>query len=110
MSADDRPARFGQDNAGPSAGDYSASLTSEKAIETTKIYSVVGMLAKGQDLVTQRPFRSPHHTISEPPSWPKPSNTATWIGAKGFSDEQCSIKGELHLYIEKLGNRMYGCA
>jgi magnesium chelatase family protein len=40
-------------------------LTFQEAIETTKIYSVVGMLAKGQALVTQRPFRAPHHTISD---------------------------------------------
>ena len=40
-------------------------LTFEEAIETTKIYSVVSMLEKGQALVVQRPFRSPHHTISD---------------------------------------------
>jgi len=40
-------------------------LTFEEAIETTKIFSVVGMLEKGQALVTQRPFRAPHHTISD---------------------------------------------
>ena len=40
-------------------------LTFEEALETTKIYSVVGMLAPGQALVTRRPFRSPHHTISD---------------------------------------------
>ncbi|MBU0986535.1 MAG: YifB family Mg chelatase-like AAA ATPase [Proteobacteria bacterium] len=40
-------------------------LTFEEAIETTKIFSVVGMLSKGQALVTTRPFRSPHHTISD---------------------------------------------
>jgi magnesium chelatase family protein len=39
--------------------------TFEEAIETTKIFSVVGMLAKGQALITRRPFRSPHHTISD---------------------------------------------
>jgi magnesium chelatase family protein len=40
-------------------------LTFEEAIETTKIYSVVNMLGKDQALVVQRPFRSPHHTISD---------------------------------------------
>jgi len=41
------------------------SLTFDEAIETTKIFSVVGMIGKGQSLITQRPFRSPHHTISD---------------------------------------------
>jgi magnesium chelatase family protein len=40
-------------------------MTFEEAIETTKIFSVVGLLKKGQALVTKRPFRSPHHTISD---------------------------------------------
>jgi magnesium chelatase family protein len=40
-------------------------ITFEEAIETTKIFSVVGMLAKDQALITRRPFRSPHHTISD---------------------------------------------
>ncbi|MBW1890285.1 MAG: YifB family Mg chelatase-like AAA ATPase [Deltaproteobacteria bacterium] len=41
------------------------SLTFTEAIETTKIYSVVGMLDKDQALIIRRPFRSPHHTISD---------------------------------------------
>jgi magnesium chelatase family protein len=40
-------------------------LTLEEALETTKIHSIVGLLAPGQALVTQRPFRSPHHTASD---------------------------------------------
>ena len=40
-------------------------LSFEEAIETTKIFSVVGMLNRDQPLVTRRPFRSPHHTISD---------------------------------------------
>ncbi|MEM1217044.1 MAG: YifB family Mg chelatase-like AAA ATPase, partial [Bacteroidota bacterium] len=41
------------------------SLNLHEALETTKIHSVAGVLSKGSALVTQRPFRSPHHTISD---------------------------------------------
>jgi magnesium chelatase family protein len=40
-------------------------ITFDESIETTKIFSVIGLLAKGQALITQRPFRAPHHTISD---------------------------------------------
>jgi magnesium chelatase family protein len=40
-------------------------LTLDEALETTKIHSIVGLLAAGQALVTQRPFRAPHHTASD---------------------------------------------
>jgi magnesium chelatase family protein len=37
----------------------------EEALETSRIYSVVGQLEGGHPLVTARPFRAPHHSISE---------------------------------------------
>src|SRR5581483_11691163 len=40
-------------------------LTLDEALEATKIHSIVGLLRPGQALVTQRPFRSPHHTASD---------------------------------------------
>jgi magnesium chelatase family protein len=40
-------------------------ISFEEAIETTKVYSVIGMLKTGQALITNRPFRAPHHTISD---------------------------------------------
>lgn len=40
-------------------------MSFEEAIETTKVYSVMGILERDRALITQRPFRSPHHTISD---------------------------------------------
>ena len=39
-------------------------LSFDEAIETTKIHSISGILPAGVSLITQRPFRSPHHTMS----------------------------------------------
>lgn len=39
-------------------------LTLHEALETTKVHSVAGKLGTGESLISQRPFRAPHHTIS----------------------------------------------
>jgi magnesium chelatase family protein len=40
------------------------SMTAAESLEVTKIYSVAGLLPSETPLLTQRPFRAPHHTIS----------------------------------------------
>lgn len=40
-------------------------LSFDEALETSRIYSVVNLLEKDRGLLTQRPFRSPHHSISD---------------------------------------------
>ena len=37
----------------------------EEALQTSKVYSVMGLMPKNSGLITTRPFRSPHHTISD---------------------------------------------
>ena len=39
-------------------------MTFDEALETTKLYSISGLLSAGRPFVSARPFRSPHHTIS----------------------------------------------
>ncbi len=41
------------------------SLTTQEALEVTRIYSIVDMLSSDEPLARQRPFRAPHHTISQ---------------------------------------------
>ncbi|MDR1701451.1 MAG: YifB family Mg chelatase-like AAA ATPase [Sporomusaceae bacterium] len=40
-------------------------MTAPEALETTKIYSIAGLLKANAGLITDRPFRSPHHTVSD---------------------------------------------
>ena len=53
------------------------SMSFEESVETTKIWSVSGLVPAGESLITDRPFRSPHHTTSAVAliggcSYPKP--------------------------------------
>ena len=41
-------------------------MTWEESLEVSQIYSVMGLLTAKEPLITRRPFRSPHHTISNP--------------------------------------------
>lgn len=41
-------------------------LSPSESVETTRIYGAVGLLSPGQPLLATRPFRAPHHTVSEP--------------------------------------------
>jgi magnesium chelatase family protein len=40
-------------------------LSFQEALETSKVYSVMGLMPEGKGLITTRPFRAPHHTISD---------------------------------------------
>jgi magnesium chelatase family protein len=72
-------------------------MTFEEALETTKIHSIAGILSKNTALVTERPFRSPHHTVSDAAlvgggSFPRPGEVSFAHYGVLFLDELPEFK------------------
>src|SRR3989442_7256913 len=67
-------------------------ISLDEALETTKIHSVAGVLPLGESLVARRPFRAPHHTISDAGligggTFPRPGEVSLATGGVLFLDE-----------------------
>ncbi|UCH66641.1 MAG: YifB family Mg chelatase-like AAA ATPase [Ignavibacterium sp.] len=72
-------------------------MTFEEALETTKIHSIAGILPKDTALITERPFRSPHHTVSDAAlvgggSFPRPGEVSFAHFGVLFLDELPEFK------------------
>ena len=72
-------------------------LTMKEALETTKIHSVAGKMGDNNSLMTVRPFRSPHHTISDVAlvgggSYPQPGEISLAHNGVLFLDEMPEFK------------------
>jgi magnesium chelatase family protein len=75
-------------------------MTLSEALETTKIHSVVGRVKEHTGLIAQRPFRSPHHTISNVAlvgggSYPQPGEISLSHNGVLFLDELPEFKREV---------------
>ncbi|OIQ36204.1 MAG: magnesium chelatase [Bacteroidetes bacterium MedPE-SWsnd-G1] len=75
-------------------------MTLNEALETTKIHSVVGRIKENSGLMNQRPFRSPHHTISNVAlvgggSYPQPGEISLSHNGVLFLDELPEFKRDV---------------
>lgn len=75
-------------------------MSIEEALETTKIHSVAGKMKNPQGLITQRPFRKPHHTISDigligGGSYPQPGEISLAHNGVLFLDELPEYKRQV---------------
>ncbi|MDD5021936.1 MAG: YifB family Mg chelatase-like AAA ATPase [Endomicrobiaceae bacterium] len=75
-------------------------MSFEESVETTKIWSVSGLIQAGESLVKQRPFRSPHHTTSSIAligggSYPKPGEVSLAHNGVLFLDELTEFRRDV---------------
>ncbi|WP_282135711.1 YifB family Mg chelatase-like AAA ATPase [Seonamhaeicola maritimus] len=86
-------------------------MTLQEALETTKIHSVVGRVRENTGLMAQRPFRSPHHTISDVAlvgggAYPQPGEISLSHNGVLFLDELPEFKrGVLEVMRQPLEDR-----
>lgn len=76
------------------------SMSFEESVETTKIWSVSGLVQAGESLITDRPFRSPHHTTSSVAligggSYPKPGEVSLAHNGVLFLDELTEFRRDV---------------
>ena len=68
-------------------------MTREESVETSKIYSIAGLLPRGGGLISARPFRSPHHSASP---------AALAGGGSTFRPGECSLANAGVLFLDEL--------